>query len=78
MGEDVEASSEVSASLDTDNDEGLDVKGLLKQLLTFPRAADGIVPDSWGTDKRAEVKRLSTEIDSVYTLTRDHYSTTKS
>ena len=54
--------------LDTDNDEGLDVKGLLTQLLTFPRPKDGIVPDSWGTDKRSEIKRISTDMDSVYTL----------
>ncbi|HIA52938.1 MAG TPA: hypothetical protein EYN91_12775 [Candidatus Melainabacteria bacterium] len=54
--------------LDTDNDEGLDVKGLLAQLLTFPRQKDGIVADSWGTEKRAEIKRISTDADSVYTL----------
>lgn len=55
-------------SLDTDNDEGLDVKGLLTQLLTFPRTKDGIVPDSWGTEKRSEIKRISTDMDSIYTL----------
>ncbi len=76
MGEDIEVWSDVAASLDTDNDEGLDVKGLLKQLLTFPRATNGIVPDTWGIDKRAEVKRLSTDTDSVYTLDRGHHSTT--
>lgn len=75
MGEDIEASSDVSDSLDTDNDEGLDVKGLLKQLLTFPRPSDGVVPDAWGTDKRAEVKRMSTDVDSVYMLSRGHHST---
>jgi len=57
-------------TLDTDTDDGLDVKGLLTQLLTFPRPADGMVPDTWGSDKRAEIKRVSTESDSVYTL--DH------
>ena len=47
--------------LDTDNDEALDIKGLLTHLLTFPRTKDGIVPDSWGTDKRSEIKRISTD-----------------
>ncbi len=60
----------MSYTLDTDNEEGLDVKGLLTQLLTFPRPADGIVPDTWGSDKRAEIKRISTDTDSVYTLDR--------
>lgn len=45
-------------------------KGLLKQLLTFPRPTDGIVPDAWGTDKRADIKRISTDVASVYTLDR--------
>lgn len=53
----------------------VDMRGLLKQLLTFPRLADGIVPDTWGTDKRADVKRMSTGVDSVYTLSRGHHST---
>ncbi len=57
-------------SIDTDTEDGLDVKGLLTQLLTFPRPKDGVVPDSWGNDKRAEVKRISTDLDSVYTLNR--------
>lgn len=55
-------------ALDTGNDEALDIKGLLTHLLTFPRTKDGIVPDSWGTDKRSEIKRISTDMDSVYTL----------
>lgn len=59
-----------SYSLDSDSEEGLDVKGLLTQLLSFPRPADGVVPNAWGNDKRAEVKRISTEMDSVYTLDR--------
>jgi hypothetical protein len=59
---------DISYSLDTDTEEGLDVKGLLTQLLTFPRPAGGIVPDTWGSDQRAETKRISTDTDSVYTL----------
>ncbi len=58
-------------TLDTDSDEALDVRGLLTQLLTFPRPADGIVPDTWGNDQRAEIKRVSTDMDSVYTYTLD-------
>jgi hypothetical protein len=61
---------DISYSLDTDTEEGLDVKGLLTQLLTFPRPAGGIVPDTWGSDQRAETKRISTDTDSVYTLDR--------
>jgi hypothetical protein len=75
MGEGIEDLSDVTDYLDTDNDEGLDVKGLLRQLLTFPRPTDGSVPDSWGSDKRAEIKRTSTNVDSVYTLSRGHHST---
>lgn len=42
--------------------------GMLTQLLTFPRVNDGVVPDSWGPNKLAEVKRISNEIDCVYAL----------
>lgn len=55
-------------ALDFDNDEGLDVRGLLTQLLDFPGARDGVVPDSWGTHQRPEFKRVSPAVDSVYTL----------
>ena len=61
---------DASYSLDTDTEEGLDVKGLLTQLLTCPRPAGGKVPDTWCSDKRAETKRISTDADSVYTLDR--------
>ena len=71
MGEDNESMINATYTFDTDTDEGLDVKGLLTQLLTFPRPSDGIVPDTWGSDKRAEIKRVSTDTDSVYTLDRN-------
>lgn len=57
-------------TLDDDNDEGFTVKNLLTQLLEFPGPTDGIVPDSWGTDQRAEVKHVSPLMDSIYTLDR--------
>lgn len=70
MGESNEPMIDPFYSLDTDTDDRLDVKGLLTQLLTFPRPADGMVPDTWGSDKRAEMKRISTDSDSIYTLDR--------
>ncbi|MCC7530495.1 MAG: hypothetical protein IT342_18365 [Candidatus Melainabacteria bacterium] len=70
MGESNEPLINATYLLDTDTEEGLDVKGLLTQLLTFPRPAGGIVPDTWGSDERAEIKRISTDADSVYTLDR--------
>ncbi len=40
--------------------------GMLTQLLTFPRVNDGVVPDSWGPNKLAGVKRVLTDTDSAF------------
>lgn len=42
--------------------------GMLTQLLTFPRVNDGVVPDSWGPNNHAEIKRVSTDTDTVFVL----------
>lgn len=54
--------------LDTEGHHEFVVKDMLAQLLTFPRANSGMVPDSWGPNNRAESKRVSTDTDSVYVL----------
>ncbi|PZM80261.1 MAG: hypothetical protein DKT66_13400 [Candidatus Melainabacteria bacterium] len=54
--------------LDTEVHHEFVVKDMLAQLLTFPRANSGMVPDSWGPNKCAEVKHFSNEIEPLYAL----------
>jgi len=57
-----------SISLEQENAEAQDVRGLLTHLLEYPGRVDGVVPDSWGPQQCAEYKRVSPAVDSIYTL----------